>query len=135
MRRGIGQCKMVSPRWNEETCITTVRFQYRDGFPVYFSLPSSGIENGSYNKAVLAIFQVSFHLVYLNLGIAAASGIPFPDLLCQCIRREIDQFDSSDLTASGLSKLEGQLRSVNDYEVVAIAEILDVPVTWLLGKE
>ena len=51
------------------------------------------------------------------------------DLLAQL------QVKGIELTASGLSKLEGQLRSVNDYEVVAIAEILDVPVTWLLGQE
>ena len=51
------------------------------------------------------------------------------DLLAQL------QVKGIELTASGLSKLEGQLRSVNDYEVVAIAEILDVPVTWLLGKD
>lgn len=56
-------------------------------------------------------------------------GMKQVDLLAQL------QVKGFELTASGLSKLEGQLRSVNDYEVVAIAEILDVPVTWLLGKE
>ncbi|MBR6314882.1 MAG: XRE family transcriptional regulator [Clostridia bacterium] len=56
-------------------------------------------------------------------------GMKQVDLLAQL------QVKGIELTASGLSKLEGQLRSVNDYEVVAIAEILDVPVTWLLGKE
>ena len=56
-------------------------------------------------------------------------GMKQVDLLAQL------QVKGIELTASGLSKLEGQLRSVNDYEVVAIAEILDVPVTWLLGRE
>ena len=56
-------------------------------------------------------------------------GMKQVDLLAQL------QVKGIELTASGLSKLEGQLRSVNDYEVVAIAEILDVPVTWLLGKD
>ena len=56
-------------------------------------------------------------------------GMKQVDLLAQLQGKGIE------LTASGLSKLEGQLRSVNDYEVVAIAEILDVPVTWLLGKD
>ena len=56
-------------------------------------------------------------------------GMKQVDLLAQL------QVKGIELTASGLSKLEGQLRSVSDYEVVAIAEILDVPVTWLLGKE
>lgn len=40
-----------------------------------------------------------------------------------------------DFNASGLSKLEGQIRCVNDYELVALAEILEVPVDWLLGLE
>ena len=56
-------------------------------------------------------------------------GMKQVDLLAQL------QVKGIELTASGLSKLEGQLRSVNDYEVVAIAEILDVPVTWLLGQD
>lgn len=40
-----------------------------------------------------------------------------------------------DLNASGLSKLEGQLRSVNDIELVALSEILDVSLDWLTGIE
>ena len=40
-----------------------------------------------------------------------------------------------ELTASGLSKLEGQIRSVNDYELVAIADVLGVSINWLVGKE
>lgn len=45
------------------------------------------------------------------------------------------QMKGIDLNASGLSKLEGQIRSVCDYEVVALADILDVSVLWLLGLE
>jgi hypothetical protein len=37
------------------------------------------------------------------------------------------------MNASGLSKLEGQIRSVNDYELVAFSRILGVSVEWLLG--
>ena len=40
-----------------------------------------------------------------------------------------------ELNASGLSKLEGQIRSVPDYEIVALAGVLDVSVLWLLGLE
>lgn len=40
-----------------------------------------------------------------------------------------------ELNASGLSKLEGQIRSVPDYEVLVLAEVLDVSVLWLLGIE
>ncbi len=45
------------------------------------------------------------------------------------------QIEGIDLTASGLSKLEGQLRCVNDYELVAIAKILGVSLDWLVGLE
>ncbi len=43
------------------------------------------------------------------------------------------QVKGVELTASGLSKLEGQIRCVNDYELVAIAEILGVTLDWLVG--
>ena len=56
-------------------------------------------------------------------------GIKQIDLLTQL------QIKGVELTASGLSKLEGQIRSVNDYELVAIAEVLDVTLNWLVGKE
>ncbi|MCR5041654.1 MAG: XRE family transcriptional regulator [Clostridia bacterium] len=56
-------------------------------------------------------------------------GMKQKDLLIQLQIRDID------LNASGLSKLEGQIRNVLDYELVAIAEVLDVSVGWLLGIE
>ena len=56
-------------------------------------------------------------------------GIKQIDLLTQL------QIKGVELTASGLSKLEGQIRTVNDYELVALAEILGVSVNWLLGVE
>ena len=37
------------------------------------------------------------------------------------------------LSVSTLSKIEGQVRLLCDYELAAIAEILDVPVTALLN--
>ncbi len=43
------------------------------------------------------------------------------------------QQNGVDLNASGLSKMEGQIRSVLDYELVALAKVLDVSVLWLLG--
>ena len=58
-----------------------------------------------------------------------AIGMKQKDLLTQL------QIKGIDLNASGLSKLEGQLRSVHDYELVAIAETLGVTINWLLGKE
>lgn len=40
-----------------------------------------------------------------------------------------------DISATSLSRLEGQYRLVQDYEVVAIAKALDVSVHELLGEE
>ena len=45
------------------------------------------------------------------------------------------QVKGIELTASGLSKLEGQLRSVSDYELLALSEVLSVSIDWLVGKE
>lgn len=44
------------------------------------------------------------------------------------------QVNGFDMNASALSKLEGQMRSVNDFELVALANILNVSVDWLLGR-
>ncbi len=51
------------------------------------------------------------------------------DLLTQLQIRGIE------LNSSGLSKLEGQLRSVCDTELIALSEALGVSVNWLLGIE
>lgn len=56
-------------------------------------------------------------------------GMKQKDLLAQL------QIKGIDLNSSGLSKLEGQLRGVADYELKAIAEVLEVPVNWLLDIE
>ena len=44
------------------------------------------------------------------------------------------QVNGVDMNASALSKLEGQMRSVNDFELVALANIQNVSVDWLLGR-
>lgn len=54
-------------------------------------------------------------------------GMKQKDLLAQLQVRGID------LNASGLSKLEGQIRGVSDYELKALSEVLGVSVNWLLG--
>lgn len=56
-------------------------------------------------------------------------GMKQIDLLTQLQIRGVE------LTASGLSKLEGQIRSVCDYELVVIADVLGVSINWLVGKE
>ena len=58
-----------------------------------------------------------------------AIGMKQKDLLTQL------QIKGIDLNASGLSKLEGQLRSVSDFELKALADVLGVSVNWLLGLE
>ncbi len=58
-----------------------------------------------------------------------AVGLKQKDLLTQL------QINGIDLNASGLSKLEGQLRYVTDFELVAIAKVLNVSVDWLLGLD
>ena len=45
------------------------------------------------------------------------------------------QIKGIDLNASGLSKLEGQLRCVNDYELKALSEVLNISVGELLDME
>ncbi len=45
------------------------------------------------------------------------------------------QVKGIELNSSGLSKLEGQIRSVNDFELIALSEALGVSVAWLLGIE
>jgi transcriptional regulator with XRE-family HTH domain len=40
-----------------------------------------------------------------------------------------------DINPTSYSKLEGQIRSVCDYELVAISEVLGVSINWLVGKE
>lgn len=44
------------------------------------------------------------------------------------------QIRGVDMNASGLSKLEGQIRFVTDIELVALADILEVSVDYLLGR-
>lgn len=59
-----------------------------------------------------------------------SQGMKQKELLAQLQVRGVD------LNASGLSKLEGQIRLVTDFELLALSDILNVPVTWLLtGKE
>ena len=45
------------------------------------------------------------------------------------------QIKGIDINASGLSKIEGQLRSVNDYELKALSDVLGISVNELLGIE
>ena len=58
-----------------------------------------------------------------------SEGMKQKELLAQL------QVQGIDMNASGLSKLEGQLRYVTDYELVALAKIFNVSVDWLLGLE
>lgn len=56
-------------------------------------------------------------------------GMKQKELLAQLQVRGVD------MNASGLSKLEGQIRYVTDIELVALADILEVSVPYLVGIE
>ena len=45
------------------------------------------------------------------------------------------QLAGVDMSIPALSLLEGQKRPVSDIELNALADILHVPVDWLLGRE
>ena len=45
------------------------------------------------------------------------------------------QLAGIDMSVSALSLLEGQRRPVSDIELSALADILNVSVDWLLGRE
>jgi transcriptional regulator with XRE-family HTH domain len=45
------------------------------------------------------------------------------------------QVEGIDLNASALSKIEGQIRMVTDFELLALSKVLNVSVEWLLGCE
>lgn len=56
------------------------------------------------------------------------TGMRQKELLAQLQVRGIS------INASGLSKLEGQLRAVTDYELVALADVFDISVDELLAS-
>ena len=55
-------------------------------------------------------------------------GIKQKELLAQLQVRGVD------MNASGLSKLEGQIRYVTDIELLALADILEVSLDYLVGR-
>lgn len=55
-------------------------------------------------------------------------GLKQKELLSQLQIRGIE------MNSSGLSKLEGQTRCVTDIELLALADILEVSVDYLLGR-
>lgn len=67
------------------------------------------------------------NLVGARVELARKSlGMKQKELLAQLQVRGVD------LNASGLSKLEGQIRFVTDIELLALSDILNVSVMWLL---
>lgn len=62
-------------------------------------------------------------------AIRKEKGLKQKDLLAKLEIRGIE------LDASGLSKLEGQIRCVTDKELLALSKELDVSVDYLLGNE
>lgn len=75
-----------------------------------------------------------------QLGDSNIVGVKITERRNQLKMKQIDlltqlQIRGIELTASGLSKLEGQVRGCSDIELVALSEILQVSVAWLLGLE
>lgn len=58
-----------------------------------------------------------------------AKGLKQVDLLAKL------QLAGVDMSIPALSLLEGQKRPVSDIELNALADILEVSVNWLLGRE
>ncbi len=58
-----------------------------------------------------------------------AKGLKQVDLLAKL------QLAGIDMSIPALSLLEGQKRPVSDIELNALADILEVSVNWLLGRE
>lgn len=57
------------------------------------------------------------------------NGMKQKELLAQL------QVNGIDMNASGLSKLEGQLRAVTDIELVALADVLGVSINDLVKRD
>jgi len=57
-----------------------------------------------------------------------AQGLQQKELLAKL------QVSGIEMSTPALSLLEGQKRPVSDFELAALAEILDVSVDWLLGN-
>ena len=56
-------------------------------------------------------------------------GMKLKDLLAKL------QTEGVDISYPALSLLEGQKRPVSDFELDALAKVLNVSVDWLLGRE
>ena len=56
-------------------------------------------------------------------------GMKLKDLLAKL------QTEGVDISYTALSLLEGQKRPVSDFELDALAKVLNVSVDWLLGRE
>ena len=56
-------------------------------------------------------------------------GMKLKDLLAKL------QTEGVDISYPALSLLEGQKRPVSDFELDALAKLLNVSVDWLLGRE
>lgn len=62
-------------------------------------------------------------------GARLAKGMKQKELLAKL------QTEGIEISTPALSLLEGQKRPVTDYELNALADVLNVSVDWLLGRE
>lgn len=63
------------------------------------------------------------------LALRKKKGMKQKELLAQL------QVNGINMNASSLSKLEGQICYVTDYELNALADIFGVSVDWLIGRD
>lgn len=119
--------------------------QKSTGFDVFTNYPTISAESRFVEKMV-SVNQIRYeemnelrlrkqalgtrNLVGARVEMARKNqGMKQKELLAQL------QVNGVDMNASGLSKLEGQIRYVTDFELSALANILNVSVDWLLGRE
>ena len=94
--------------------------------------------NSLFSKSVDGFWRVLYEIAQAGFGKPESGGarvelarkdlgMKQKELLAQL------QVNGVDMNASGLSKLEGQIRYVTDFELAALSRILNVSVDWLLG--
>lgn len=64
--------------------------------------------------------------------VKAARGVSKPFVTQEELSRRLSRLGVS-IDRAGIAKIEGGIRGVLDFEVVALAKALEVKVTWLLG--
>ena len=111
----------VIPNFNYYICITKyikTPTAYNDAIRVVSSMKPRKLELGDRNIIGKRVTEARL-----------AQGMKQVELLAKL------QLAGIDISVPALSLLEGQKRPVSDIELNALADILNVSVDWLLGRE